>query len=224
MISGRAGLARPNNFLRLYNMSSSNDYMMTVIPDIWKKEMKRDSKKLRLMQGIGMVALSVPRRLDHGRCGTREAESCTNGTQEGLFYAGMVLTAIGRGGISFSLSAFYDEQSNPESKNWFKRARDALFECGNWGDKKVVYLIGTVIAFMWVTKWKVLFGIPAICSVFAAFVFLCGCCCYKYKCPEGIEGSPLTSVFKVLHTAATSKIRSQPLNLRQKPFPDRSPR
>ncbi|XP_057808478.1 protein NRT1/ PTR FAMILY 5.5-like [Salvia miltiorrhiza] len=203
--------------------------------------------------GIGMVALSVPEILDHygGRCRTPGAETCLNGTQEALFYtavadpgfknwgrvtsvppcthlrpaairdsdhfSSLVLAALGRAGISFSLDALCDEQGLPEAM--LKYLKFCV-----WVDKIVMYLIGSLLIFVWTRKWKLLFGIPAIYSAFMGIWFLCGS--RWYNRPKG-KGSPLTSVCRVIYSAATSNNKSQPLNPThddQKPFFDRFPR
>lgn len=175
-----------------------------------------------------MVALSVPQILDHygGRCRTPEAESCINGTQEALFFTGMVLIALGRAGISFSLDALQDEQSNAEA-NCLQKAIENYLECAVWSDKLVIYVIGSLLIFIWIRKWKLLFGIPAIYSAYMGIWFLCGCCFYIQPKPKRIDGSPLTSICRVLYAAATSKKKSQSFNQRDddpKPFFDRFPR
>ncbi|KAH6769239.1 hypothetical protein C2S51_014575 [Perilla frutescens var. frutescens] len=157
--------------------------------------------------GIGMVALSVPHILDHsgGRCRKPGAESCLNDTQIGVFYTGMVLTALGRAGISFSLDALHDEQSTPHSSNCLREAINKCTEWAVWADKFFLRLIGSLLVMIWIKKWKLLFGIPAIYSGYMTLWFLCGICLYKSLSPQG---SPINRVCRVLRHS--SKKKSQP--------------
>ncbi|KAL1545506.1 protein NRT1/ PTR FAMILY 5.5-like [Salvia divinorum] len=159
--------------------------------------------------GIGMVALSVPGILDHydGRCPRAGVQSCVNHKQEALFFTGMVLIAIGRAGISFSLDALHDEQ-NAVSNCWQKFTTKYL-DFAVWRYKLAIYLVGSLLIFIFIRKWRLLFGIPAVYSACMGISFLCGSCCCFYTHPKP-KGSPLSSACRVLYAAATSKNISQP--------------
>ncbi|XP_042058590.1 protein NRT1/ PTR FAMILY 5.5-like [Salvia splendens] len=156
--------------------------------------------------GIGMVALSVPRILDNhgGRCPSLEAESCVNHTQVALFFTGMVLIAIGRAGISFSLDALHDEQ-NADS-NCCKTCFTTCLNCAVRTDKYCIHLVGSLLIFICIRKWKLLFGIPAVYSAYMGISFLCGTCCYIRSKPKG---SPIATACRVIYAAATSNNKSQ---------------
>lgn len=173
-----------------------------------------------------MVALSVPHILDHnrGRCQKSGVGSCLSDTQEAVFYTGMVLTALGRAGISFSIDALHDEQSSEGEQGssarggvlaWLQHGIKQYIKIVTEFDKYVIYLIGSLLIMIWIHKWKVLFGLPAIYSACMTLNFISGCCWYKKPGPK--KRSPVASVVRIIYAAATSKNQSQPLIQDQKP-------
>uniref|UniRef100_A0A2N9FAI1 Uncharacterized protein n=1 Tax=Fagus sylvatica TaxID=28930 RepID=A0A2N9FAI1_FAGSY len=64
----------------------------------------------------------------------------------------------------------------------------------------IVPVVGC-IALPYIKPWSVKFGIPAICTVVATFLFISGFFCSSYK-HSGPEGSPLTTVFRVFVASA----------------------
>lgn len=174
---------------------------------------------------MGMVALSVPSVLKHyaGRCPDREAYSCLDGSQEALFYTGMVLTALGSAGISFSVDALRDEQGDGKTSWLIRCLRGAVNSCIKSGfsvDKFIIQAIGSffiLIFVTWIKNWKLLFGFSAIYIAYLNVVFLCGCFWFKHPCAKG---SPLTIMCKILCAAKRSE---RPITDEdyQKPFFDR---
>lgn len=164
-----------------------------------------------------MVALSVPHILDHnkGRCQKPGVGSCLNDAQAAVFYTGMVLTALGRAGISFSIDALHDEQNSPDEQSsqgilaCLPGAIKKYIKICTEVDKYAIYLIGSLLVMIWIHKWKLLFGLPAIYSAYMTVYFICGCCCYKKRGPT--KRSPITSVVRIIYAAATSNNKSRPL-------------
>lgn len=143
---------------------------------------------------------------------------CIGHTQKLLFYIGMALTAIGVAGNLVSVKPFLDEQkeSNEDGNNAGVGAKE-LCKLPVFILMIFVPIVGS-IALPYVKPWSLRFGIPAICTAVATFLFLTGVFLsgsWRYKRAKP-QGSPITMVCRVF-VAATSKM-FQPFPLDDQQF------
>ncbi|KAL8517295.1 hypothetical protein ACS0TY_015506 [Phlomoides rotata] len=155
--------------------------------------------------GIAFITMSTPPVLPKpmGMCKEYDAR-CIGDAQKVLFYTGMALLALGRGGHRASLDPFLEEQHysirDMSQLSWtciFIRIPIYLF--------LPIVLIAGFFAIPYVKQWFLLFGVPGICVASATLIFLSGWNTYNYSEPQG---SPLSVVCRVF-VAAVRKI-SQP--------------
>jgi peptide/histidine transporter 3/4 len=127
-----------------------------------------------------------------GNCGAYKPE-CIGDAQKFLFYTALALIAIGMSGHITSLNSFLELQ-NP--------GKDCKNPCQFMG-AMVVIIVPVVgcIALPYIKPWSVKFGIPAICTVVATFLFISGFFCSSYERSRP-RGSPLTTVFRVFVASA----------------------
>ncbi len=137
-----------------------------------------------------------------GNCGEYKPE-CIGDAQKVLFYTALALIAIGVSGHITSLGSFLNYQKDQDDPNWKRLWR--------FPGAVILVLLPIVacIALPYIKPWSVRFGIPAICTVVATFLFLSGCFCSSYK-HSGPQGSPLTTVFRVFVASASKMFRPLP--------------
>lgn len=158
--------------------------------------------------GLGLLSMSTPPVLAHsmGTC-SEYAPECIGEGQKMLFYAALAFIAIGMSGHFTSLESFMGEQFVQEMVDVLQgphaRTISRWFWRSFFGTYAVLILtFAAVLALPYIKPWSVRFGIPAICTLFATLLFLCGSCSYRYAQPEG---SPLT-MFTRVFVAAISKL------------------
>ncbi|KAH6761990.1 hypothetical protein C2S52_019423 [Perilla frutescens var. hirtella] len=179
--------------------------------------------------GIGLVTMSTPPVLAKSTC-KRYAPECIGHTQKVLFYTGMAFIAVGMAGNLVSVKTFLEEQKKkkkPENEEqrgkededdegYRKRCSnlDPLRFCCQIPGAVMVVVVPVVgaIALPYIKPWKLRFGIPAICVVFATLFFPTGWPCYR---KVKLKGSPVTSVCRVFVAAAFKIFRPFPLNNEQ---------
>uniref|UniRef100_A0A2N9GXM9 Major facilitator superfamily (MFS) profile domain-containing protein n=1 Tax=Fagus sylvatica TaxID=28930 RepID=A0A2N9GXM9_FAGSY len=154
--------------------------------------------------GMSSLAMSTPPVLSNaaGNCGEYKPE-CIGDAQKVLFYTALALIAIGVSGHITSLGSFLNCQKDQDDPNWKRLWR--------FPGAVILVLLPIVacIALPYIKPWSVRFGIPAICTVVATFLFLSGCFCSSYK-HSGPQGSPLTTVFRVFVASASKMFRPLP--------------
>ena len=107
-----------------------------------------------------------------GNCGAYKPE-CIGDAQKVLFYTALALIAIGISGHITSLKSFLKQQM--ENPTQWQVA-------GGFG--MILFPMVGCIALPYIKLWSVRFGIPAICTVVATFLFICGSCSYKHSSKE----------------------------------------
>ncbi|KAI5017936.1 hypothetical protein ZWY2020_042824 [Hordeum vulgare] len=165
------------------------------------------------VQATGVMVLTISTvapGLRPAACGdvTGQSPECVpaNGTQLGVLYLGLYMTALGTGGLKSSVSGFGSDQFD-ESDDGERKKMMRFF---NW-----FYFFVSIGALLAVTvlvyvqdnigrRWG--YGICAVGILAGLGVFLCGTKMYRFK---NLVGSPLTQVAAVT-TAAWSK-RALPL-------------
>ena len=147
------------------------------------------------------LAMSTPPFLSNaaGNCGAYKPE-CLGDAQKVLFYTALALIAIGISGHITSLDSFLEQQKGKPTGD--QDNKDCENPCQIMG-AMVVIIVPVVgcIALPYIKPWSVKFGIPAICTVVATFLFISGFFCSSYE-PSGPRGSPLTTVFRVFVASA----------------------
>ncbi|XP_020553445.1 protein NRT1/ PTR FAMILY 5.5-like [Sesamum indicum] len=155
--------------------------------------------------GIGFVTMSTPSVLASH---TATCKQCIGHTQKALFYTGMALIAVGSAGNDVSVRSFGHEQKDkPDSYASIK----ACLKIPGFILVVLIAVIGA-IALPYIKPWTLRFGIPAICTAFATFLFWSGWCTYDKDKPKG---SPLTNVCRVFVASAFKKSKPFPLNNRE---------
>ena len=159
------------------------------------------------LQGLSFLAMSTPHVLpDATRNCDAHKPGCIGDAQKVLFYTALALIAVGIAGHITSLESFLKQQMEE-----------------NQSPGKVVAVVSVIvfpvvgcIALPYIKPWSVRFGIPAICTVVATFLFTTGSCSYKPSRPQP-EGSPLTNQLQndnqAPHTRSLRFSLSQPRNL-----------
>ena len=158
------------------------------------------------LQGLSFLAMSTPHVLpDATRNCDAHKPGCIGDSQKVLFYTALALIAIGIAGHITSLESFLKQQMENQSPG------------------KVVAVVSVIIfpvvgciALPYIKPWSVRFGIPAICTVVATFLFTTGSCSYKPSGPQP-DGSPLTTVCRVFVASASKMFRHLPPNDNQAP-------
>ena len=123
-----------------------------------------------------------------------------------LFYTALAFLAIGISGHIASLESFLEQQME---ENQTPRKVVAVVSV-------IIFSIVGCIALPYIKPWSVRFGIPAICTVVATFLFTTGSCLYKPSGPLP-QGSPLTTVCRVFVASGFKMFCHQPQNDKQVP-------
>ncbi|KAM3737654.1 hypothetical protein ACB098_09G072700 [Castanea mollissima] len=160
--------------------------------------------------GVSCLAMSTPPVLSNavGNCGEYKPH-CIGDAQKVLFYTALALIAIGISGHITSLESFLNQQQEDNSKEL--RPSQAA---GGFG--VILLPIVGCIALPYIKPWSVRFGIPAICTVVATFLFTTGSCLRVYSHSEP-QGSPLTFLCRVFVASASKMCRHLPSNDNQVP-------
>ncbi|XP_051131171.1 protein NRT1/ PTR FAMILY 5.5-like [Andrographis paniculata] len=188
--------------------------------------------------GIGFVAMSTPPVLANSTGTCKEYEpKCIGHTQKTLFYTGMALIVVGMAGNLVSVRPFLEEQKKPsedgdldeqnppsgngdidEQKKQAERdrARKASSPLRDFlklptFTVMVIIPIAGAIALPYINPWTLRFGIPAICTAVATFLFLTGLCWLPYEKREP-RGSPITNIFRVFVASVSKICQSYPRN------------
>ena len=152
------------------------------------------------------MAMSTPPVLSNvaGNCSAYKPD-CIGDAQKVLFYTALALIAVGIAGHITSLESFLKQQMEE-----------------NQSPGKVVAVVSVIvfpvvgcIALPYIKPWFVRFGIPAICTVVATFIFTTGSCSYRSSRPPG---SPLTTLCRVFVASASKTFRHLPPNDIQEPY------
>lgn len=159
--------------------------------------------------GLGFLAMSTPPVLADslGTC-SAYAPECIGEGQKMLFYTSLALIAVGLSGHILSLGGFMSQQINQQT--FEDTSTICKFVFGTWFT--VIVAIGAAYAMTYIKEWSVRYGISAICTVVATFLFLSGTCSYNYVGPSG---SLLTIVFKVFVAMIRKIFRRVPKDLSQ---------
>lgn len=174
---------------------------------------------------MGLLTLSTPSVLPN-TCSEYKPE-CLGRTQKALFYTSLALIAAGVSGHIVSLVTFASEQmtkkeprrrrrrrnknekkenntnSNPEDSQ-FQPVDAMICLLRNYGKRSfgvflaLLIAVVTIFALPYVKPWTIRFGVPAICSVVATFLFFTGFCCGGYSSVPKPPQSLLTSLIRVL--------------------------
>ncbi|XP_073063012.1 protein NRT1/ PTR FAMILY 5.5 [Primulina eburnea] len=159
--------------------------------------------------GIGFISMSTPPVLANstGMCKEYEPQ-CVGHTQKVLFYIGMALVAVGMSGNLVSVKSFLEEQAEKPGQG------NERIDCFRILGFILVALFPVVgaIALPYIKPWSLRFGIPAICTAVAMFMFFSGWCTYTKPCPKG---SPLTNVCRVFVASASNISVPLPLDERE---------
>ncbi|KAH6777722.1 hypothetical protein C2S52_006679 [Perilla frutescens var. hirtella] len=154
--------------------------------------------------GIGFVTMSTPPVLakSTGTCKQYEP-GCIGRTQKVLFYTGMALIAVGTAGNLVSVKPFLEEQEEVQN-NASRGNNSATIDIWKLPAFIIVVIVPVVgaIALPYIKPWSLRFGIPAICTLVAAVLFLTGWFTYNKVKPKG---SPITTVCRVFVAAASKK-------------------
>jgi peptide/histidine transporter 3/4 len=146
-----------------------------------------------------------------GNCDKHKSD-CIGDTQKALLYTALALIAVGISGHTTSLESFKKQQEelDQRSNGQVDLRRRLLDLFANI----VVLLLPIVggIALPYIKPWSVRFGIPAICTVVATFLFISGSRSYRHAEPQG---SPLTTVFRVFVASASKMFHQRPLHANQ---------
>ncbi|KAL4606158.1 hypothetical protein ACB092_09G082200 [Castanea dentata] len=121
--------------------------------------------------GLSLLAMSTPPILSNaaGNCGAYKPD-CIGDAQMVLFYTALAFLAIGISGHITSLDAFLKQQDS-KPRTW--QAAGGF----------IVILLAIVgfIAIQFIKPWSVRFGMPAIYTVVATFLFTTGSFSYKRR-------------------------------------------
>ena len=167
------------------------------------------------LQGLSFLAMSTPHVLQNAarNCDAHKPD-CIGDAQKVLFYTALVLIAIGISGHITSLESFLEQQKENQAsaqenseKPMPRQVAGSLFV--------VLLAIVGCIALPYIKPWFVRFGIPAICTVVATFIFTTGSCSYRSSRPPG---SPLTTLCRVFVASASKTFRHLPPNDIQEPY------
>ncbi|XP_075637384.1 protein NRT1/ PTR FAMILY 5.5-like [Castanea sativa] len=188
--------------------------------------------------GVSFLAMSTPPVLSKaaGNCGAYKPD-CIGDTQKALFYTALALIAIGMSGHITSLDYFLNQQIKKNQKS--DQDDSEKQQPANHQIKKnqksdqdesekldptlrqvlgmfsvIIFPIVGCIALPYIKPWSVRFGIPAICTVVATFLFTTGYCSYRRDKPQG---SPLKTLCRVFVASASKMCRHLPSNDNQVP-------
>ncbi|XP_059459989.1 protein NRT1/ PTR FAMILY 5.5-like isoform X1 [Corylus avellana] len=153
--------------------------------------------------GMSLLAMSTPPVLSRfaGNCDDYQP-NCIGDTQKALFYTALALIAFGISGHMTSLESFGNQQE--ELDQTANGPVDLVRKLPGFFAVILLPIVGG-IALPFIKPWSVRFGIPAICTTLATFLFISGSPSYTNVEPQG---SPLTTVFRVF-VASASKMFSQ---------------
>lgn len=137
-----------------------------------------------------------------GNCNEYKPE-CVGAEQKIIFYTGLALLALGMSGHLTSLKKLIADHKTSLSDDGTKNLYVGLSVV------ILVTLIGAIVI-PFIKSWSIRFGITAICSVLATIIFLTGpCTCDK------AQGSPLTTVFRVIFASASKSFHKCPKDASQ---------
>ncbi|KAL0340469.1 UNVERIFIED_CONTAM: protein NRT1/ PTR FAMILY 5.5 [Sesamum radiatum] len=169
------------------------------------------ASSLSYCAGMGILTMSTPPVLaDTLHTCNAYAPECISNAHRMLFFAAVVLIAVGISGHSVCLGSFLVEQSVELGLVEFSGRSLLTMFAGNW--PTFVFTIIVAFALPYIKPWSLRFGIPAIFMVLATLVFLSRSCSYSRDRPEG---SPLTLLLKVLSAAAFKLFVPRPPTLSQ---------
>ena len=131
---------------------------------------------------------------------------CIGDAQKVLFYTALALIAIGIAGHITSFKSFLKQQMEENQRPGKVVAVVSV----------IILTIVGCIALPYIKPWSVRFGIPAICTVVATFLFTTGSRSYKPSRPQS-QGSPLTTVCRVFVASGFKMFRHQLQNDKQVP-------
>ncbi|XP_011094983.1 protein NRT1/ PTR FAMILY 5.5 [Sesamum indicum] len=157
--------------------------------------------------GIAFVTMSTPPVLANrtGTCKQYQPE-CIGHTQKVLFYVGMASVAVGIAGNLVSVHPFREEQENKSNSN----PTIDFLKIPGFILVVLIPVIGA-IALPYIKPWSLRFGIPAICTAVATFLFLSGWRAYDKAKPQG---SPVSNVCRVFVASAYKRSKPFPLDSR----------
>ncbi|KAM4078828.1 hypothetical protein ACB094_09G069600 [Castanea mollissima] len=167
--------------------------------------------------GLSFLEMSTPHVLpDAARNCDAHKPDCIGDAQKVLFYTALVLIAIGISGHITSLESFLEKQKENQTSAQENSVKPMPHQVA--GSLFVVLLaIVGCIALPYIKPWSVRFGIPAICTVVATFLFTTGSRSYKPSGPQP-EGSPLTTLCRVFVASASKTFHHLPPNDIQEPY------
>ncbi|KAK9986062.1 hypothetical protein SO802_031013 [Lithocarpus litseifolius] len=161
--------------------------------------------------GVSCLAMSTPPVLSYaaGNCGEYKPH-CIGDAQKVLFYTALALIAIGISGHITSLESFLNHQIKNQTSDQddSEKPKPTPWQAaGSFG--VILFPIVGCIALPYIKPWSVRFGIPAICTVVATFLFTTGSFSYRRYKPQG---SPLTTLCRVFVASASKMCRHLPSN------------
>ncbi|XP_021719781.1 protein NRT1/ PTR FAMILY 5.5-like [Chenopodium quinoa] len=161
------------------------------------------------MIGLGLIWMSTPPVLgkSNGNC-TQYKPECIGEQQKQLFYSGLVFTALGMAALSACYAPFAQEQAEEAA------ASNSTRRVG-WCRTHLVAFAALLIA-AFVKPWAILFGICAILGVVSFFFCLILRVCLGVGNPAPRpQGSPLTTIFRVLFAAVSKSFFSRPQDMNE---------
>ncbi|KAL0403854.1 UNVERIFIED_CONTAM: protein NRT1/ PTR FAMILY 5.5 [Sesamum radiatum] len=169
------------------------------------------ASSLSYCAGMGILTMSTPPVLaDTLHTCNAYVPECISNTHRMLFFAAVVLIAVGISGHSVCLGSFLVEQSAELGIIEFSGRSLLTMFAGNW--PTIIFTVIVAFALPYIKPWSLRFGIPAIFMVLATLVFLSRSCSYSRNIPDG---SPLTLLLKVLSAAAFKLFVPRPPTLSQ---------
>ncbi|KAK8617244.1 hypothetical protein V6N13_080162 [Hibiscus sabdariffa] len=162
--------------------------------------------------GFGLLAMSSPpvfTKETGGTCTSYEP-NCITDEKKILLLSALILIAIGISGLRPSLDPFLKKQVEDTDK-------EEEISCGKCLGVCIllpaVILIpsAAIISMSYIKPWSIKFGLPAICTTAATLLFISGSCQYSREPPQG---SPFTTVFRVICAAASKMFIRTPEDAR----------
>ncbi|XP_022765838.1 protein NRT1/ PTR FAMILY 5.5 [Durio zibethinus] len=182
----------------------------TVMGKFWMLSMS----SLACSAGMGLLSMSIPSvfaKETGGTCTSYEP-TCISDEKRILFFTAFPLVAFGISGLRSSLVPFlkkHDKEMEGEDKEI--SGGEAIGLC--FGLFAVSLIPSAAfLSLSYINPWTIKFGLPAICTTAATLVFLTGSCHYNREPPKG---SPFTTVFRVIHAAASKMCTRTPKDARR---------
>ncbi|KAK8613185.1 hypothetical protein V6N13_100955 [Hibiscus sabdariffa] len=152
-----------------------------------------------------------------GTCTSYEAD-CITDEKKILLLAALILIAIGISGLRPSLDPFLKKQvEDILEKQDEDNDKEEKISCGKCLGvcillpAAILIPSAAIISMNYIKPWSIKFGLPAICTTVATLVFISGSCQYSREAPEG---SPFTTVFRVICAAASKMFIRTPEDAR----------